>query len=114
MLQMPEYLSHPDPLPSFKESPKVERLGGGRRLQHKTVFMDAAIAASNGEEGGNCIKIGLSGKSILRDYFQENGTFQRPVILLRISFPGGPVFIQFVPGEEQFVTPRWQNVRNRR
>ena len=33
-----------------------------------------------GEElsGGNCIKIGLPGKSILEEYFQENGTSQRP------------------------------------
>ena len=48
--------------------------------------------------GGNCIKIGLSGKSILRDYFQENRTSQRPFLLLRISFPGRPIFIQFIPG----------------
>ena len=47
---------------------------------------------------GNCIKIGLPGKSILRDYFQENRTSQRPFLLLRISFPGRPIVIQFVPG----------------
>ena len=34
--------------------------------------------------GGNCIKIGLPGKSILRDYFQENITSRRPFLLLRI------------------------------
>ena len=27
-----------------------------------------------GQAGGNCIKIGLPAKSILRDYFQENRT----------------------------------------
>ena len=37
--------------------------------------------------GGNCIKIGLPGKSILKAYFQENRTF----LLLRISFPGRPI-----------------------
>ena len=41
--------------------------------------------------GGNCIKIGLPGKLILRDYFQENRTSQRPFLLLRISFPGRPI-----------------------
>ena len=50
------------------------------------------------EPGGNCIKIGLPGKSILRDYFQENMTSRRPFLLLRISFPGRPIFIQFIPG----------------
>ena len=48
--------------------------------------------------GCNCIKIGLPGKSILRDYLQENMISQRPFLLLRISFPGRPIFIQFVPG----------------
>ena len=37
--------------------------------------------------GTNCIKIGLPGKSILADYFQENRTSRRPFLLLRISFP---------------------------
>ena len=32
-------------------------------------------------------KISLPGKSILRDYFQENRTSRRPFLLLRISFP---------------------------
>ena len=45
----------------------------------------------------NCIKIGLLGKSILRDYFQENRTSRRPFLLLRISFPGRPIVIQFIP-----------------
>ena len=38
--------------------------------------------------GTNCIKIGLPGKSILGDYFQENMTSRRPFLLLRVSFPG--------------------------
>ena len=41
---------------------------------------------------GNCKKIGLPGKLILRDYFQENRTSQRPFLLLRISFPGRHIF----------------------
>ena len=48
--------------------------------------------------GTNCIKIGLPGKSILGDYFQENRTSRRPFPLLRIIFPGRPTFIQFMPG----------------
>ena len=53
-----------------------------------------------GEEvsGGNCIKVCLPGKSILRDYFQENRISRQPFLLLRISFPGRPIFIQFIPG----------------
>ena len=39
----------------------------------------------------NCIKIGLPGKSILGDYFQENMSSRRPLLLLRISFPGRPI-----------------------
>ena len=42
-------------------------------------------------------KIGLPGKSILGDYFQENVISQRPFLLLRISFPGRPIFIQLPP-----------------
>ena len=44
-------------------------------------------------------KIGLPGKWILGDYFQENRTSRRPFLLLRISFLGRPIFIQFVPDE---------------
>ena len=44
------------------------------------------------------MKIGLPGKSILRDYFQEKRTSRRPFLFLRISFPGKPISIQFVPG----------------
>ena len=43
-------------------------------------------------------KIGLPGKLILGDYFQENMTSRRPFLLLRISFPGRPIFMQFIPG----------------
>ena len=46
---------------------------------------------------GNCIKIGLPVKLILRDYLQEKGTSRRPFLLLRISSLGRPIFIQFVP-----------------
>ena len=46
----------------------------------------------------NCIKIGLPGKLIPRDYFQENMTSQRPFLLLTIIFPGRPIFIQLPPG----------------
>ena len=48
---------------------------------------------------GNCIKIGIPGKSILRYYFQENRTSRRPrpTSSLGISFPGRPIFIQFIP-----------------
>ena len=49
----------------------------------------------------NCIKIGLPGKFILRDYFQENSTSQRPFLLLRISFLGRHIFIQFIPAGHQ-------------
>ena len=43
-------------------------------------------------------KIGLPGKSILRDHFRENRTFRRLFLLLRISFPGRPISIQLPPG----------------
>ena len=56
-----------------------------------------AEADQSNRSGGNCIKIGLPGKSILRDYFQENGTSRRHFLLLRISFPGRPIFIQLPP-----------------
>ena len=52
-----------------------------------------------GQAGGNCIKIGLSWKSILGDYFQEIRISRRTFLLLRICFPGIPIFIQFFPGE---------------
>ena len=50
------------------------------------------------DPGGNCIKIGVPGKSILGDYFRENRTSRRPFLLPRISFPGRPsIFVQFIP-----------------
>ena len=53
----------------------------------------------DGAAGGNCIKISFPGKSILRDYFQQNTTSQRPFFpVLRFRFPGRPIFIQFIPG----------------
>ena len=49
------------------------------------------------EPGGNCIKIGLPGKLILRDYFKRIG-LPKYLLLLRISFPGRPIYIQLPPG----------------
>ena len=49
------------------------------------------------DSGGNCIKIGLPGKWIFRDYFHDNITSQRPFLFLRISFPGRSIFIKFIP-----------------
>ena len=49
--------------------------------------------------GMNCIKIGLPGKLILGEYFQENMTYRRPFLLLRISFPERPIFIQLPPDD---------------
>ena len=51
------------------------------------------------DPGANCTKLDLLGKSILGDYFKESRTSKRPFLLLRINFPGRPIFIQFVPGE---------------
>ena len=59
-----------------------------------------ATMAATASSGMNCIKIGLPGKSILGDYFQENVTSRRPFLLLRISFPRRPIFIQIIPGVE--------------
>ena len=69
-----------------------------------TVVGDGAVgivvaggeARMSGQSGANCIKIGLPGKSIPRDYFQEKRSSCRPI--LRISVPGRSIFIQFVPG----------------
>ena len=47
--------------------------------------------------GDNCIKIGPPGKSILRDYFQENRSTRRPFLLLRISFPRSPIVYTIRP-----------------
>ena len=59
---------------------------------------DEADRDDDSAPGTNCIKIGLPGKSILGDYFQENRTSRRPFLLLRISFPGRPISIQLPPG----------------
>ena len=56
-------------------------------------------APSSRGAGTNCIKIGLPGKSILRDYFQENMTSRRPFLLLRLNFPGIPIFNQLPPDQ---------------
>ena len=45
----------------------------------------------NSETRDQLYKIGLPGKSILGDYFQEKRTSQRPFLALRISFPGRPI-----------------------
>ena len=71
-----------------------------RRLRCGSTWSRACSSrccSSSSSPGMNCIKIGLPGKSILWDYFQENRTSQRPFLLLRISFPGRPFFIQFIP-----------------
>ena len=46
--------------------------------------------------------MGLPGKSILGDYFEENRTSRRPFLLLRIRFPGRPIFIQLPPATCHF------------
>ena len=48
-------------------------------------------------------KIGLPGKLIFRYYFPKNMTSRRPFLLLRISFPGRPIFIQ-LPSESKPAT----------
>ena len=69
----------------------------------KHALDDVVVAQSGGVHapiqgpGGNCIKIGFPGKTILGYYFQENMTFPKTFLLLRISFPGSPIFIQFIP-----------------
>ena len=72
----------------------------GRLLKLKTLFSAVVVTAVDDVVVvcDNCIKIGFPGKSIFGDYFQENRTSRRPYLLLRISFPGRPVSIQFIPG----------------
>ena len=59
-----------------------------------------AFAQSDNHFRDQLYKKGLPGKSILGDYFQENMTSRRPFLLMRISFPGRPIFIQLVPGRK--------------
>ena len=77
---------------SATSSANVGRSGSGG-VDRACSVLDALVEIP----GGNCIKIGLPGKSILGDYFLENRTSQRPFLLLRISFPGRPIFLQSVP-----------------
>ena len=62
--------------------------------------------------GTNSIKIGLPGKSILGDYFQENMTSRRPFLLLRICFPGRPIFIQLPPEFTNVTAADFDNSNN--
>ena len=59
-----------------------------------TTAYDDADGEGPTTSGMNCIKIGLPRKLILGDYSQENRTSRRPFLLLRITFPGRPIFIQ--------------------
>ena len=52
------------------------RLGGGLEPVHEAEVDELPV--------DNCIKIGLPGKSILREYFPENRTSRSPFLLLRI------------------------------
>ena len=47
--------------------------------------------------GGNCIKIGLPGKSILRNYFQENRTFPETFYLTENQLSGKIYFYTIRP-----------------
>ena len=51
---------------------------------HKLATISIEVKTKSGMKS---IKIGLPGKLILRDYFQEDMTSQRPFLLPRISFP---------------------------
>ena len=80
---------------------------GGRRCEAEVVRLEDEVDVGSEldppprgqreQSGGNCVNIGLPGKSFLGDYFQENRTSCRPFLLLRISFPGRPIFIQLPP-----------------
>ena len=76
------------------ESGDIGRIGEGRASRRRARLR---LAAEARRQGTNCIKIGLPGKSILGDYYQEYRTSRKPFLLLRISFPGRPIFIQFPP-----------------
>ena len=53
-------------------------------------------------------KIGLPGKSILGEYFQEDRTSQRHFLLQRINFRGRLIFIQLPPGSSRGAPRRAQ------
>ena len=76
---------------------RVGALAAPRRRPRAVVLRRRGRRGRGRRAGGNCIKMSLPGKSILGDYFQENGTSKRPFLSLRISFPGRPFYIQFVP-----------------
>ena len=82
---------------------RVPRGGGGIAAVLEEAVVGRAEAGERrvrrAKPVANCIKIGLPGKSIFRDYFQENRTSVRPFLLLRISFPGRPIFILFIPAQ---------------
>ena len=63
------------------------RAGQGRRPLLEGVCEQGVAAVHLENSGMNCIKIGLPGKSILGDYFQENMTSRSPFLLLTICFP---------------------------
>ena len=93
-----------DPRHSNKQQNRFQR-----RDEQNNLRRAERHSAVGGTAGVNCIKIGLPGKSILGDYFQENRTSRRPFLLLRFDFPGRPIFIQFVPASPTSVPKlgRW-------
>ena len=70
-----------------------------RKRPRRQTLPPFATSQRENDAGDELYKIGLPGKSILGDCFQENMTSRRPFFFLRISFPGRPIFIQFVPGD---------------
>ena len=86
---------------------RIEKSSPGVRDEGVVLPGGGRCPDGHGEHpGGNCIKMGLPRQSILGDYFQENRTSRRPFLLLRISFPGRPIFIQFIPGDADGVRGR--------
>ena len=81
--------------------PQGRQLLAGRGPPQLPRPVQAALPHHHTRPGKNCIKIDLSGKSILVEYFQEIRTSRRPFLLLRISFPARPIFIQLPPGHER-------------
>ena len=64
----------------------------GQRVHRAVLPALRALLPPRGAPAGKCIKIGLPGKSILGDYFQEKRTSRRSFLFLRIYFPGRPIF----------------------